>query len=122
MSYGPTPSTQNGTNFGEKPVMFRHSDAQRISDAVNTVENTKRGRNPSRLPRVAGGGSLTKAYFYGGWLSQAVKQITFAADTTSTAACKNLFSSVSPGTSYYPRVCFVTPDPDYGYVLVRSDC
>ena len=119
---GATPSHLTGGNFGDKPVMFRHSDAQRISNTVNAVENARRARNPSKLPRIHNGGSLTKAYFYGGWLSQAVKQITFAADTTSTAACKNLFSSVSPGTSYYPRVCFVTPDPDYGYVLVRSDC
>lgn len=43
-------------NRGEVFGQFRVSDAQRIASVVHIVETARRERNPSRLPRAAGGG------------------------------------------------------------------
>jgi len=46
-------------NKTEQVVQFRHKDAQRIASAVHAHETARRGRNPSTLPRAAGGGGIS---------------------------------------------------------------
>jgi hypothetical protein len=123
---------------GQAPVTFRHQDATRIAKTVHAYESGRRDRKPSTLPRATGGGGggIEEAYFTGGWLKGAVKQITFAPDgqstTQSTAQAINLIRSIpiDAGAQRTSRVCFVSirsGQQDSGgeqpqYTLINAEC
>lgn len=115
-------------------VAFKYADAQRIARAVFAHETARRGRKPSTLPRASGGGGgggggVVEATFTGGWLKDAVKQITFVADTTNTARAINLLRSIPITNDGSPRLAFVAlrpsppaPEGDDQYVLINAEC
>jgi hypothetical protein len=127
--YGATPSQNTGVNNGDAPSLFTLSDAARINSTVMWYEGHRRERKPSTLPRAAGGAggggtSVRTAYFYGGWLNGATKQIRFASNSAETASCTNYFQNLTPatGSGQNPRFCLVTPDDTggTGYTLVNG--
>jgi hypothetical protein len=111
-----------GVNSGDSPVQFRKRDAERINAAVLAKESSRRERNPSKLPRAAGGGGAVEGVrFTGAWPQNTYKQVFYSFDTTntSTASVLNLFCSILPNSTY--RVALVAPLDDI-IVLVNSQC
>lgn len=120
------------SNRGDQPVTFRHSDAQRIANAVAAHEGGRRDRKPSQLPRAAGGGGggseLRTATFLGGWLRGTYRVINFdghnvAFGSTNTAVCLNITNHIyGVGSSTAARRCFVTLAPTTvgDYLLVSA--
>lgn len=117
-----------GMSLGDSPVMFKHTDAQRIANVVHHYESSRRPRNPSTLPRSPGssggggdGGGVRQATFSGGWPKHAKKQVVFASDTLSTASATNFLRSIPASSGY--RVCYVAQsEVDSGeYVLINAE-
>ena len=111
---------------GGEGIMFRHADAQRIANAVHAHETSRRGRNPSTLPRAPGGGSgggIRMARFVGGWPKGESKQVVFSSDTLSTANATNFLRSIPHLNSAAYRTCFVYPsETEAGtYVLINAE-
>ena len=98
MGYGPSRQDRGAGNSGEQPVMFKHSDAQRIANVVGAVEGARRGRKNSTLSRAAGGGGgkVEIATFYGSWPRGASKSVTLTSDTTQVVTATNIFGSFRP--------------------------
>jgi len=130
MGYGPTRQDRGAGNSGEQPVMFKHSDAQRIANVVGTVEGARRGRKNSTLPRAAGGGgqssSVEFATFSGGWAKNQYKTVTITL-TNTTASAYNSFSNIA--SSGGQRRCAVARYAGVGpsgnsneYVLISAEC
>jgi hypothetical protein len=120
-------------NRGDQPVTFRHSDAQRIANAVAAHESGRRDRKSSQLPRAAGGGGgggdLRTATFLGSWLRHSSTIINFdghnfAAASTNTASCVNFLFSIPGSGLTEHRTCLVSPmSPAVGedtYFLVNA--
>lgn len=110
-------------NKTEQLVKFRLRDAQRINNAVLAYESSRRGRNPSSLPRAvgAGGGVLEEVRFQGAWPRNTYKQVFYASDTTntSTASAMNFLCSILPDINY--RTALVAASGTT-LVLVNSQC
>ena len=110
MGYGPTKSNNVAGNPGEQIVNFKLADAKRIGIVVQTVENSRRDRRGSTLPRAfqGGGSGLRLATFVGGWPVGISKTVTFTDTTTSveTATIANNFFELSFKTG--TRLCLVT--------------
>jgi hypothetical protein len=92
--------SNQSTNKSEQLVQFRHRDAQRIGNAVHAHETSRRGRNPSSLPRAAGGGEggFRVALFTGVWHKSTLKVVRFVAATNETVTAENIFGSIAPAT------------------------
>jgi hypothetical protein len=118
-------------NRGDQPVTFRHSDAQRIANAVAAHESGRRDRKSSQLPRAAGGGSgggvtLVTATFLGSWFTGQYKPVNFDGhhynwQSTNTALCFNQIMSFYGNGATTPRVCIVSPSTSTAfYMLVNG--
>ena len=114
---------QTGPN---SPAYFTQKDGQRVANVVHAFETSRRGRNPSHLPRApGGGGAIIEAFYAGGWAKGASKQITFTSDTMATALAYNMIRTVAvPYTSATARLCTVAPrsDGSGAYILINSEC
>lgn len=114
-------------NKGDRYGQFRSKDAQRIADVVHIVESTRRGRNPSKLPRSFGGGGggsgVEVATFCGAWPKGQSKQITITA-SSATAVAINFLCSIQPiaSESNYTRLCIVATGDSEDYFLVNAEC
>ncbi len=109
MGYGPTKSNNGAGNPGEQIVNFKLADAKRIGIVVQTIENSRRDRRGSTLPRTSASGSgLRLATFVGGWPVGVSKTVTFSDITTQTATITNHFYELSFKTG--TRLCLVSPD------------
>ena len=130
--FGGQSKSQSPANKGDQTVQFRHRDAQRISNAVHAHETDVSQPNPSRLPRAPGSGpNVDEAFFVGAWVKGGEKQITFSANTQSTATAVNLIRSIpaANGTNgvSLTRQCLVikrrNPTATPGtYILLNSEC
>lgn len=122
MAFGPTRNNRGAGNAGEQLVQFRLGDAKRISDAVQTVESTRRPRKPSVLPRAAGGGSgrTTDATVYlgtfsGDWPKGSSKVVSVG---TATYSVSNPFATVDRAGS-----CAFAKTINTGiYILLAAEC
>lgn len=106
--------SRQSANQTERLVQFRYNDAVRISGAVHAYETSRRGRNPSHLPRAsggAGGGGLVEGTFSGAWPKGQTKEVVLLSDTTgtSTVSAFNYLYSIQPldtPANYY-RKCIL---------------
>lgn len=104
------------------PAYFTQKDGQRIANVVHAFETTRKGRNPSELPRAAGGGGgFATATFTGAWSKGSLKTITFISDTSVTTIATNLFSNMSAPTSGSSRKCAIAQDGTT-WVLIAAEC
>lgn len=113
-------SYRSNGNWGKKAVQFTLQDAERIAGAVQAFERGRRGRNPSALPRAAGGGgggSISTATFQGQWLKGSSKIIRFG--DRSTANCTNFIFDVLAYNG--SRRCIVSQVGD-DYTMVNVEC
>ena len=93
----------DGKGAGTERVTFTRPAAERIANAVRTVEQGDRDCGPLRFERIGGGGggkpirlcSWTASWSYG---STAV--ITFTPGTASTATATNRILGVGPGEGW----------------------
>ncbi len=114
------------SNRGDQPVTFRHSDAQRIANAVAAHEGGRRDRKSSQLPRAAGGagGGIVTATFLANWLTNQDKVVHLGGAVTNTASARNeLFDIVGSGGQNV-RKCLLSRHPvlEGAYILVNFDC
>lgn len=119
MGYGPTKSNNGAGNPGEQIVNFKLDDAKRIGIVVQTIENSRRDRRGSTLPRTSASGSgLRLATFVGGWPVGISKTVTYIDITTSveTATVTNHFYELAFKTG--TRLCLVSA----GLELVTVRC
>lgn len=110
-------------NKTEQVVQFRHKDAQRIASAVHAHETARRGRNPSTLPRAAGGGggAFATARFTGAWSKDTLKTVTFIADTAATAVASNIFSNIAAPSGGGSRRCGLALEGTT-WILIAAEC
>jgi hypothetical protein len=108
------------------PAYFTQKDGQRVANVVHAYETSRRGRNPSQLPRApGGGGAVVEAFYVGGWVKGASKQVTFTSDTMVTALAYNMIRTVAvPYTNSTARLCTVSlrSDGSGAYILINSEC
>lgn len=109
-------------NKTEQLVQFRHKDAKRVAAAVRAFETSRRGRNPSMLPRavVGGGSAFATARFTGSWAKDTFKTITFLEDTASTAVASNIFANI-PAPSVGSKRCAVAMEGTT-WILIAAEC
>ena len=129
--FGGQSKSQSPANKGDQTVQFLRRDAQRIASAVYAVETDVRQPNPSSLPRVSSGMRVDEAFFVGAWVKGQEKQITFSANTQSTATAVNLIRSIPAvngvGGVTLTRLCMVCQRTNPNatlrtYLLLNSEC
>ena len=118
-------------------VRITESFAQRIASTVRRVDAMPTvfgdGKIPTRFEdgpvRATGGGAgVVEAYFTGGWVKGATKQIVFLSNTATTASAINLIRSVPINAGgQTSRICTVTLRTVAGaaansYVLLNTEC
>jgi hypothetical protein len=112
-------------NSAERPVQFREQDARRIAKAVHAYETSRRPRNPSSLPRAAGGGGgsgVVRGQFVGSWGKGQTKVVTISA-SGQTTYCNNFIVDVL--YDEFSRTCFMAPFDGSGnaeYTLLIPEC
>jgi hypothetical protein len=118
MGYGPTKSFTGDPNWGDRPVQFRHADAQRIAAAVHKSETGRTLPKGSRLPRSVES-TVQYAVFTGGWFKGEFKVVTVGVDsaTTHTASVHNALFNLISYSNTTARSCFVS-----GGFLLNADC
>ena len=116
MGYGPTGSARGDANYGDRPVTFKYSDAERIASAVHQYETGRRPPKGSKLPRATGPGPVRYATFTGGWFKGEYKVVTVVA-TTATSSIYNALFDVISYSNTTSRSCFVS-----GGFLLNADC
>lgn len=104
MGFGPSRQMRDGTNYGERPVMFKLADAERIAQTVAAVEGARRGRVGSELPRAfASSGhylaKTTAAWSKGSSQTVAIHTGTAGSETNSgqTVLAWNLVATLPSG-------------------------
>ena len=115
-------------------VRITESFAQRIASTVRRVDAmslvTGDGKIPTRFedgpvrPTGGGGGGGVEAYYTGGWVKGATKQIRFLASTATTASAVNLLRTVPIASGQTARWCLVCPrsTDSTTYVLINTEC
>ena len=85
-------------------------------------------QNMQRPGGSGGGAGVVEAYFTGGWVKGATKQIVFLSNTATTASAINLIRSVPINAGgQTSRICTVTLRTVAGaaansYVLLNTEC
>lgn len=113
-------------NRGDQPVTFRHSDAQRIANAVAAHESGRRDRKSSQLPRAAGaaGGGIVTATFLANWLVSQDKIVHLGGPVTNTAYARNELYDIVGSGGANNRKCLLSKHPsiEQRYILINFDC
>ena len=113
-----------GTRDKLRDIITR-ADGVPVSKTATTI--------PTRLQEVqrpgsGGGAGVVEAYFTGGWVKGATKQIVFLSNTATTASAINLIRSVPINAGgQTSRICTVTLRTAAGaaagsYVLLNTEC
>lgn len=104
MGYGPSRQMRDGTNHGEQAVVFKLADAERIAQAVATVEGARRGRVGSELSRAVAASPHYLAKTSSAWSKGSSQTLTIwsgtaGSETSSgeTVEAWNKFASVGSG-------------------------
>jgi hypothetical protein len=117
-------------------VRITENFAMRIASTVRRVDAmspvTGDGKIPTRFEEgpawATPASGVFEAYFTGGWVKGATKQISFASNTATTAAAINLIRSVPiSGSGATARICTVTlrsiaSTTGPAYVLLNTEC
>ena len=98
--------------------------------ASDSARASRGGEIPTVLQNMTppSGGGVAEAYFTGGWVKGATKQIVFLANTATTATAINLIRSVPVNAGgQTARNCTVTLRTVAGasansYVLLNTEC
>jgi len=109
----------------EQLVQFRKRDAERINNAVIAFESSRRGRNPSSLPRATGGGGgggVEEVRFLGAW-PKGFEKTVFVGATTATTKVTNWFCNIGPADAVRRGVAAsLAGDEEEIKVLVNAEC
>jgi hypothetical protein len=119
----------DGKSARTERVSFTRPAAERIAQAVRTVEQGDRDSAGLRFPRPIGvGGGEGKAFrictFTGSWAKSTIKTVTlkYQTATPNTFEANNLFANISASTSTSVGLSCAIAREGTAWFLIAAEC